>query len=180
MMKKQLFICLLAAVFLGFCGVVCAEESAKESAKEGKGGRQSRRRDKQAKRGNAASAVIWAKYSNEIAELRKLRKEDPEAFKAKSKAFREKVRIEVKAERVKFRKLVMEYRKTQDPKALEAIKKYMSGIHDRKIEAESKRVEMLKKRLKNAEKKLVEAKAKKEEKINKILKTVFKDPKLNW
>lgn len=171
-MKKQLFILLTAAVFFSISGVAGAEEAAKEVSKNW--------RNKKHKRDGGAASVIWAKYSKELAEIRKLRKEDPEAFKAKSKAFREKVRKEIKAEREKFKKLVMEYRKTQDPKIRETISKYVSDTYDRKLSADRKRITMLKQRLEKAEKKLAENKAKKEERINKILKTILKDPKLNW
>jgi t-SNARE complex subunit (syntaxin) len=124
--------------------------------------------------------VIWAKYSKEFAEMQKLRKEDPEAFKVKSKAFREKVRKEIKAEREKFKKLVMEYRKTKDPKTREAISKYVSDAYDRRLNAAAKIIVMQKKRLEKTEKRLAEAKAKKEERINKKLKIILRDPKLNW
>jgi hypothetical protein len=175
-MKNQLFITLLALVFLSFCGVVVAEENTKKGKETVKNWRNNKRK----RPGDAASSMIWKKYSRELAEIRKLRKKDPEAFKVKSKVFREKVRKEIKAEREKFKKLVMEYRKTKDPKTREAISKYVSGAYDRKLNAAAKRIAMQKERLEKAEKKLAEAKAKKEERINKILKTVLKDPKLNW
>jgi len=175
-MKKLFFASLLAVIFLGISGVVNAEETSKETKETAKKWRNNKRK----RLGDAVGLVIWEKYSKELAEMRKLRKEDPEAFKVKSKAFREKVREEIKAEREKFKKLVMEYRKTKDSKTREAISKYVSDSYDRRINAEAKKVAMLKKRLEQAEKKLAEAKSKKEEIINKKLKIILKDPKLNW
>ena len=172
-MKKQLLPGLLVIIFLGISGLVNAEKTTKETAKNW-------RNNKRKRPGDAASSMIWEKYSKELAEIRKLRKEDPEAFKVKSKAFREKVRKEIKAEREKFKKLVMEYRKTKDPKTREAISKYVSEAYARRLNAAAKRIAMQKERLEKAEKRLAENKAKKEERINKILKTILKDPKLNW
>lgn len=174
-MKKQLFAGLLVIAFLGFCGVVSAEEAKKEKKEIHKTGQ-----GKKGRRGDAASAMIFEKYAEERAELWKLRKKDPEAFKVKIKAFREKVGKEIKAERAKFKKLVVEYRKTRDPKTREAISKYVSDVYERKLEAAAKRIAEQKKKLEKAEKKLAEAKAQKEKIVKKKLKNILKDPKLNW
>jgi len=175
-MKKQLFAGLLALTFLSFCGVVIAEEAIKQTKETPK----KWQRKKARRGGDAASSIILGKYAKEREELQKLRKEDPQAFKTKSKAFREKVGKEIKAERNKFKKLVMEYRKTRDPKTREAISKYVSDAYDRKLNLAAKRIAMQKKRLEKAEKRFAEAKAKKETIINKKLKIILKDPKLNW
>lgn len=171
-MKKQLFASLLAVIFLGIPGVVKAEKTTKDTVKNW--------RNKSAKRSGGAASVIWTKYSKEREELHKLRKDDPEAFKLKSNAFYEKLRKKIKAERGKFKKLVMEYRKTQDPKTREAINKYVSAAYERRLNATAKRLAAQTKRLKKAEKKLADDKAKKEERINKRLKRILKDPKLSW
>jgi prefoldin subunit 5 len=129
---------------------------------------------------NDINSVIWTKYSDEISRIRKLRKEDPEAFKSEMKAFRLKIGQEIRAEREKFRKMVIEYRKTKDPATLEAIKEYVSAIYDRSLEAAEKRLESQRKKLEEAEEKLKERKEQKDKIINHKLKVILKDPKLNW
>jgi adenylate kinase family enzyme len=129
---------------------------------------------------NDINTVIWTKYSDEIARIRELKRENPEAFKSEMKAFRLKIGQEIRAEREKFRKMVIEYRKTKDPATLEAIKEYVSAVYDRSLEAAGKRLEVQRKKLEEAEEKLKERKEQKEKIINHKLKVFLKDPKLNW
>ncbi len=171
-MKKQFLYGLLVVILPGVFSAVNAGEVI-ETSKEWQS-KKHRRSD------NMLGTAVWEKYSDEVAELRKLRKEDPEAFKIKSKEFHAKIGKEIKAEREKFKKLVMQYHKNKDSKICEAIRKYISEAYERRLNATAKRLAEQRRRLEKAEKKLAENKAKKEERINKKLKIILRDPKLNW
>jgi hypothetical protein len=179
-MKKQLFICLSAVFLFGICNIINAETKPEKTSSKPKKAAKKWQKNKNRHPDDGVDLMIREKYSKEIAGMRKLRKDDPEAFNAKNKELYEKIRSEVKAEREKFRKMVMEYRKTKDPKTREAISEYVSKAYDRRINAETKKNAALKERLEKAEKRLAEIKAQKEEKINKKLKVILEDPKLGW
>ena len=163
-MEKRLLVGLLTFIFLGFSGVINAKEKLVKNRHEFA----------------RVMGYIREKHNQEWKKLQELRKKDIEAFRAKIKALHEKVREEIRVEREKFKKLVIEYRKTKDPKILKSIKKYVSDAYDRSLNAAAKRIAEQKKRLEEAEKRLEARKAKKEKRINKKLKMILKDPKLNW
>jgi hypothetical protein len=179
-MKKQLFLCLTAACFFGICSVVSAEDTNDKTTTKTKETTRNPRKNKNRRPDDGVDMIIRDKYSKELAETWKLRRKDPEAFKTKSKELNEKIRNEVKAEREKFRKMVMEYRKTKDPKTREAISEYVKKAYERRIDIEAKRIAVMKERLEKAEKRLEEIKSKKDERINKRLKIILRDPKLSW
>lgn len=180
-MKKQLFLCLTALCFLGVVNAESASDKTSEKTRtKTKESAQRWRKNKNRRPDDGVDLMIREKYSKEITEMRKLRRKDPEAFRTKSKELDEKIRDEVKAEREKFRKMVMVYRKTKDPKIREAISEYVVKAYERRINAETKRIAALKERLEKSEKRLAEIKSKKEERINKKLKIILRDPKLSW
>ena len=131
-------------------------------------------------RKDAACTAIWNRYSDELANLRKLRQSDPKAFKEKQKAFHAKIRKEIIEERKKFLQLVKDYRKNKDPETLAKIKKYISDIYDRNIAITAKRLAQQRQKLEKAEKALEAKKADKEKFIEKKLKRLIRDPRLNW
>jgi len=138
-MKKQLFLCLTTVSLLGFCNVINAEKNTEKTTSKTKETTKKWRKSKNRRPDDGVGLMIRDKYSKEIAEMRKLRKEDPEAFKTKSKELYEKIRNDIKTERAKFRKMVIEYRKTKDPKMREAISEYVSKAYDRRINVETKK-----------------------------------------
>ena len=179
-MKNQLFFCLTAAFFLGICSVINAEKTTDKTGKKTKETTKKWRNNKKISPDDGVDLMIREKYSKEIAETWKLRKTNPKAFETKNNELREKIRNDINAEREKFRKMVMEYRKTKDPKTREAISEYVTKAYERRINAETKRIAALKERLEKAEKRLAEIKSRKEERINKRLKMILRDPKLSW
>lgn len=187
-MKKQLFLCLTTACFLCISGVINAEDAAsktngnadEKTTVKTRENTKRPRKNKEHRPDDGVDMMVRDKYSKELAEMWKLRRKDPEAFKTKSKELNGKIRDEVKAERDKFRKMVMEYRKTKDPATLKAISEYVEKAYERRIDIEAKRVAVMKERLEKAEKKLEEIKSKKDERINKRLKIILRDPKLSW
>lgn len=170
-----------AACFLGICSIVNAEDTSdKANAKNQETTKKLQKNKKRPRPNDGVDMIIRDKYSKEIAETWKLRKKDPEAFKTKSRELNEKIRNEVKAEREKFRKMVMEYRKTKDPKTREAISEYVKKAYERRIDIEAKRITAMKERLEKAEKRFAEIKSRKDERINRRLKIILRDPKLSW
>ncbi len=163
-MEKRLLPGLLTIIFLGFSGVINAKENLAGNKRKFA----------------RVIGYIREKHNQEWKKLQELRKKDPVAFRAKIKALHEKVSREIRAEREKFKKLVIEYRKTKDPKILENIKKYVSDAYDRSLNAAAKRIAEQKKRLEKAEKRLEARRAKKEKRIDRKLKMILKDPELNW
>ncbi|MFA6714948.1 MAG: hypothetical protein WC082_11595 [Victivallales bacterium] len=174
-MKKQILYGVVSVFLFSVSGFLNAEKTVEKTPAE----KTWRKKDADPG-GDAAVTMIWTKYSKELAEIRKLRRKDPEAFKSRRKEFFEKVRREIREEREKFRNLVAEYRKTKNPETREKIKKYVSEAYERRLKESAEKIAEKKKKLKDAEEKLEKAKSQKEEIINRKLKTLLMDPGLNW
>jgi hypothetical protein len=103
--------------------------------------------------------ALKKKYPQEVEEINKIRKDDPEKAKAQMQSLKKKIWEEQKAEKEKIRNMIAEYKNNQDPKQLDAIKAKITERLNEQLEMEKKIIAQSEEKVKEMQERLAKFKA---------------------
>ena len=129
--------------------------------------------------------LVKEKYPQEFEEINKTRKDDPEKARTRMQALKKKIWDEQKAEREKIRDMITEYKNSQDPGQLDAIKTKIAAKLNERLEMEKKVITQSEEKLKEMQDRLAKFKAEyqkrlenKDQMIENKIKELSKNPEL--
>lgn len=132
-------------------------------------------------------SILKIKYPDEYKEVIKLRKSAPEKAKVLWETLNRKGLADYKAEKLKVKELVEEYKKNNNPQILSLLRAKVAEKYNIKLEQEKIVVATREAKLKKDEEKLAKKKAKiqnhaakKDETIDNIVKELCKEHDITW
>ncbi len=160
-------------------------KSDENNGKEPKGRNEKRPELREFERERIVEIVLKEKYPQEVEEINKIRKDDPEKARTQMQALRRKIMEEQKAEREKIREMIAEYKNTHDPKQLDIIKaKIAEKLHER-LDLEKKIIIQGEEKIKELQERLAKFKAEyqkrldnKDQMIENKIKELSKNPEM--
>ena len=162
-----------------------AGKSDDNNGKEPKSRNEKRPELREFERERIVEIVLKEKYPQEVEEINKIRKDDPEKARTQMQALKKKIWDEQKAEREKIREMIAEYKNTHDPKQLDIIKaKIAEKLHER-LELEKKIIIQGEEKIKELQERLAKFKAEyqkrldnKDQMIENKIKELSKNPEM--
>lgn len=103
--------------------------------------------------------VLKEKYPQEVEAINKIRKDDPEKARTQMQALKKKIWDEQKTDRERIRDMITEYKNSQDPKQLDAIKARITEKLNERLDMEKKLIAQGEDKLKAMQDKLAKFKA---------------------
>lgn len=129
--------------------------------------------------------ILKEKYPQEVEAINKSRKDDPEKARTQMQALKKKIWDEQKAEREKLRDMISEYKSSQDPKQLDAIKAKINEKLNERLDMEKKIIVQSEEKLKEMQERLAKFKAEyqkrqdnKDQMIENKIKELSKNPEM--